>query len=92
MQIDKKIIGAFVLGIFVAVFVYQAYTIYQIRDMALNNQAAINQIVNFINAPQQPQGETQPGGEAMPPMMPEEQPEEQPEDEEAPEGELPLGE
>ena len=61
MQIDKKIIGAFVLGIFVVVFVYQAYTIYQIRDVALNNQAAINQIVNFMNAPQQPQGETQPG-------------------------------
>ena len=89
MQIDRKIIGAFVLGIFIAVFVYQAYTVYQIRDVALTNQARINQIVNAIQGAPQPQGgEAQPGAGEMQQMLPEPEAEGSSETE----GDLPAGE
>jgi len=50
MHIDKKIIGSFVLGIFMAVFLFQAFTIYQLRDVAWNNQATLVEVINFLNS------------------------------------------
>lgn len=47
--INKKTVTAFILGIIVALFVVHAYTVYQVRDITLQNQAAIAQIIDFIN-------------------------------------------
>ncbi len=39
----------FTLGVFLAVFIYQAFTIYQLRSVVASDHAAVNQIVGFLN-------------------------------------------
>ena len=50
----------FMLGIFLAVFCYQAYTIYQLRSVVAGDHANLTSVVNFLNtqiqASQQAQG------------------------------------
>ncbi len=57
MQIDKKTILAFVLGVIVAGILVHGYTVYQVRQLAYSNQATIAEIINFLNV----QMEQQPG-------------------------------
>ena len=47
--INKKTITAFILGVIIALFVIHAYTVYQVRSIALQNQAAVGRIIDFIN-------------------------------------------
>lgn len=39
----------FVLGAFLTVFVYQAFTIYQLRSVVAEDHVNITQVVNFLN-------------------------------------------
>lgn len=48
-NINKTTITAFVLGIIVAIFLSHAYVVYQVREVTFSNQAAIGEIVNFLN-------------------------------------------
>ena len=48
-QIIATIVGAFVAGIIVTVFSYQAYTIYEFRAQITNDHAALTQVVDFLN-------------------------------------------
>ncbi len=54
----------FVLGAFLTVFVYQAFTIYQLRSIVADDHANLTQVVNFLNtqiqAAQGQQGTTKP--------------------------------
>jgi Tfp pilus assembly protein PilE len=43
------IVSAFVLGIILTVFTYQAVTIYQLRGESATDHTTILQIVNFLN-------------------------------------------
>lgn len=40
---------AFVLGIFLTVFTYQAATIYQLRTQVATDHTTLTQVVNFLN-------------------------------------------
>lgn len=44
-----KIILAFVTGVILTVFVYQAVTIYQLRSQVALDHANLNTVVNFLN-------------------------------------------
>ncbi len=48
MQI-KSFITPFILGIFVAVFGFQAYTIYKLRAVVNEDHIVLTQVVNFLN-------------------------------------------
>jgi|GEM_PF-3882614 len=48
-QIISIIVGAFVAGIILTVFSYQAYTIYEFRAQINNDHAALTQVVDFLN-------------------------------------------
>lgn len=43
------LIFAFVLGIILTVFTYQAFTIYQLRSVVERNSADLANVVNFLN-------------------------------------------
>ena len=46
----KSIIaGAFVLGIILTVFAYQAITIFQLRTQIANDHTTLTQVVDFLN-------------------------------------------
>ncbi len=54
MKNNKSIIVAFILGAIFVVFVYHAYVVYQVRSLAIQNNAQIQQIVQFLNGAVQP--------------------------------------
>ena len=41
--------SAFVLGIILTVFVYQSFTIYELRTQVSNDEVTLNQIVTYLN-------------------------------------------
>ena len=43
------IASAFVAGVILTVFTYQAFTVYQLRSQAQTDHTTILQIVNFLN-------------------------------------------
>ena len=46
----KTIIGAaFILGIILTVFAYQAITVYQLRSQEATDHATLTQVVDFLN-------------------------------------------
>ena len=45
----KLFIVPFLLGVFIAVFGFQAYTIYQLRAVANEDHVVLTQVVNFLN-------------------------------------------
>lgn len=47
-MVNKTTVTAFVLGIIVAVFLLHAYTVYQVRQVAFQNQAVLNQVVSVL--------------------------------------------
>lgn len=49
-KMKKTIIaGAFVLGIILTVFAYQAITIFQLRTQIANDHVTLTQVVDFLN-------------------------------------------
>jgi len=48
-QIISISIGAFVAGVIITVFSYQAYTIYQLRSVVSTDHATLTQVVDFLN-------------------------------------------
>ena len=48
-QIISIVVGAFVAGVIITVFSYQAYTVYQFRSVVTNEHATLTQIVDFLN-------------------------------------------
>ncbi len=40
----------FVIGVFLTVFVYQAFTIYQLRSVVVEDHTNLTQVVNFLNS------------------------------------------
>lgn len=49
-EMKKTIIAsAFVLGIILTVFAYQAITIYQLRSQIANDHTTLTQVVDFLN-------------------------------------------
>ncbi len=61
-----SILVPFTLGVFLTVFVYQAYTIYQLRSVVASNQATLSQVVGFLNTQIQGSQTTQPGQATRP--------------------------
>lgn len=50
MKMYKAIIAAaFVLGIILTVFIYQAVTIYQLRTQVATDHTTLTQVVDFLN-------------------------------------------
>ncbi|MCE9628989.1 MAG: hypothetical protein K8Q91_03270 [Candidatus Vogelbacteria bacterium] len=49
MKNNKNIVVAFILGAIFVVFVYHAYMVYQVRSLTIQNNAQIQQIVQFLN-------------------------------------------
>lgn len=45
----KLFIIPFLLGVFIAVFGFQAYTIYQLRAVANEDHIVLTKVVNFLN-------------------------------------------
>ena len=43
------ILPAFILGVILTVFTYQAITIYQFRTQVANDHATLTQVVDFLN-------------------------------------------
>ena len=43
------ILPAFIIGIVLTVFTYQAVTVYQLRTQAANDHAVLTQVVDFLN-------------------------------------------
>lgn len=50
---NKHIIIAFILGAITLAFVYHAYNFYSIRQIVVQHEIALQQIVSIINASQQ---------------------------------------
>ncbi len=50
MSIYTKIIGAFILGIILTIFTYQAYTIYQYTSILAADHATLGQVVNYLQS------------------------------------------
>jgi len=50
MKTYPIVIAAFVLGVILTVFCYQALTIYQLRSTVADDHAAITQVVGFLNS------------------------------------------
>ena len=51
MKLYKTIIAsAFVLGVILTVFIYQAVTVYQLRSQTEVDHATLTQVVNFLNS------------------------------------------
>jgi len=48
-QIIWTVVSAFIAGIILTVFSYQAYTIYQFRSQIENDHATLVQVVDFLN-------------------------------------------
>ncbi len=48
-------LGSFILGIVITIMVFHAYTVYQIRTLALQNQANIAQIASVLQQALSPQ-------------------------------------
>lgn len=42
-------IGAFIAGALFVIFVYHAYTVYQVRTITINNANQIQAIINVLN-------------------------------------------
>ena len=49
MRILPVVIVSFVVGVFLTVFVYQALTIFQLRNQVANDHATLTQVVDFLN-------------------------------------------
>jgi len=49
MKKSPIIIGAFVVGVMLTVFAYQAVTVFQYRTQAANDHATLTQVVDFLN-------------------------------------------
>ncbi|MES2409375.1 MAG: hypothetical protein V4509_03685 [Patescibacteria group bacterium] len=45
-----SIITAFIIGVLLTVFCYQAYTIYQLRSVVADDHATTQSVVNFLNS------------------------------------------
>ena len=67
MRILPVVIVSFVVGVFLTVFVYQALTIFQLRNQVANDHATLTQVVDFLNQNiQQAQGKEGAGQVAAP--------------------------
>jgi len=49
MKLIYLILAAFLLGVILTVFSYQAFTIYQLRALVANDHATLTQVVDFLN-------------------------------------------
>ena len=49
MKLTYIIIVAFILGVVLTVFSYQALTIYQLRTQVANDHVTLTQVVDFLN-------------------------------------------
>ena len=52
MFLSRSSVSAFILGILVCLFAFLAWQFYVLRSVTLQNQAAIQQIVQFISSQQ----------------------------------------
>jgi len=67
MKILPVVIVAFLVGVFLTVFVYQALTIFQLRNQVANDHVTLTQVVDFLNQNiQQAQGKDASGQVAAP--------------------------
>ncbi len=58
MKNNKNIIVAFILGAIFVIFIYHAYVVYQVRSLTIQNNAQIQQIVQFLNGAVGPTADT----------------------------------
>jgi len=49
MRILPIVIVSFLVGVFLTVFVYQALTIFQLRNQVANDHVTLTQVVDFLN-------------------------------------------
>jgi Tfp pilus assembly protein PilE len=49
MRVLPVVIVSFIVGVFLTVFVYQALTIFQLRNQVANDHVTLTQVVDFLN-------------------------------------------
>lgn len=49
MKKSPIVIAAFIIGVMLTVFVYQAITIFQFRTQVINDHTTLTQVVDFLN-------------------------------------------
>lgn len=66
MKILPVVIASFIVGVSLTVFVYQALTIYQLRNQVANDHVTLTQVVDFLNQNiQQAQQKSVQGGQQV---------------------------